>query len=72
MPYTNITLPTGFAGLSPAFRPTRREVRNYAVAIATREGVPLEFAETFQYEAELQLWVWRNENRRRSHPRRAK
>ena len=71
MAYTNLSIPAGFAWLSPAFRPTTREIQNYAAAIAAREGLPLEFADTFRREAELQLWVWRNENRRRTYKRRA-
>jgi hypothetical protein len=71
MPYTNLLLPSGFAWLSPAFRPSRREIRKYALAIAAREGVPHELADTFAREAELQLWVWRAEHRRRSRAKRA-
>jgi len=62
MPYTNFQLRPGLAWLSPMFRPSRREIRAYAAAIAAREGVPLDRAETFAREAELQLWVWRAEN----------
>jgi hypothetical protein len=66
MPYTNLILPSGFSWLSPAFRPSRREIRAYAAAIAAREGVPPDHADAFAREAELQLWVWRAETRRRS------
>lgn len=57
------SLPPGFSWLLPAFRPTREEVRAYAQAISARENRPLTKRGSFLRQAELQLWVWRMENR---------
>jgi hypothetical protein len=63
-------LPSGFSFLSPACRPTPQEVDTYASIIAAVEGADAP-AEERRREAELQLWIWRNEMRPRSSRRRA-
>lgn len=68
MSSTAISLPVGFSWLSPAFRPSEDEIQTYAAAIAAREGALPGRAAEYRREAELQLWVWHNEMRRR--PRR--
>lgn len=62
--------PLEFSWLSPAYRPSAEEVSTYAKLIATREGVP-QAASHFRRQAELQLWVWRNETHQRPPRRRA-
>ena len=61
---SNPALP-GFSWLSPAYRPSSREVETYARIITAADGDPPEMMETHLHEAELQLWIWRNETRRR-------
>jgi hypothetical protein len=58
------SLPAGFTWLSLATRPSRREVEAYARLIAAKEGASPDQADAFLHEAELQLWIWRNETRR--------
>lgn len=68
------SLPAGFQWLSPAYRPSPAEVEAYARAITLAQGDPPEMAEKHRREAELQLWIWRNETRQRAHrgrPRRS-
>lgn len=55
--------PTGFSWLSPAYRPSTHEVETYARIITAADGDPPEMAERHLHEAELQLWIWRNETR---------
>lgn len=62
--------PPGFSWLSPAYRPSSREVETYARIITAADGDPPEMMETHLHEAELQLWIWRNETRRRVTARR--
>jgi|GEM_PF-4034931 len=53
-----------FSWLSPAFRPSSKEVETYARLIAAHEGrTPEDWVEC-RHQAELQLWVWHNETRR--------
>jgi hypothetical protein len=52
--------------LPVSYRPPALEVEIYAHLIAEAEGVDAEPAESRLQEAELQLWVWRTENRKRS------
>jgi hypothetical protein len=62
-------LPPGFSWLSPACRPTPDEVLTYAHLINEVEHrSPAEIDDCLR-EAELQLWIWRNEARKRA-PRR--
>lgn len=56
-------MPPGFSWLLPAFRPTREEIRAYAKIISASETRPRERRSSFLRQAELQLWVWRTENR---------
>jgi len=68
-------LPMEFSWLSPATRPSTREIETYAHIINAVERHPPERLAEAVREAELQLWVWRNEShgsrdgprRRRSH-----
>ena len=57
------SLPAGFQWLSPAYRPSPAEVEAYAQAIALAQGDPPGMAEKHRREAELQLWIWRDEAR---------
>ena len=63
-----LSLPAEFSWLSPACRPSPQEVESYASFIAAVEGEYAESPESRRHEAELQLWVWRNETRRRPSP----
>lgn len=59
-------LPPDFSWLHPAYRPSDREIDAYAHIIAHAEGCPCESAAPrLRDEAELQLWIWRAETRRR-------
>ena len=59
--------PPGFSWLRPACRPTDQEVNAYAHVIANAEGYPSESNRArLLREAELQLWIWRTENRHRA------
>lgn len=60
---------TAFPPLSPAFRPSPKEVERYAHFILAHEGRSPDALEACRREAELQLWVWRCENRRRARRR---
>jgi hypothetical protein len=61
------SLPPAFSFLRPAYRPSPQEVDAYAHIIANAEGYPPECAESRLHdEAELQLWIWRAEARKRS------
>lgn len=61
------SLPPDFSWLRPAYRPSDQEVDAYAHVIANMEGCPPETnAESLYREAELQLWIWRTENRQRA------
>ena len=59
-------LPAEFSWLSKTYRPSPQEVEAYAGLIAAVEGEEARSAEARRREAELQLWIWRAENRRRS------
>jgi hypothetical protein len=61
MPSHAFTFPLGFSWLSPAHHPSNEEIETYAAMIAAQEGIPVQFADEFRREAELQLWVWRTE-----------
>jgi hypothetical protein len=66
MPRSVASVPRGFSWLSPLYRPSDEEVDAYAHIIANAEGYPGETnAARLHREAELQLWIWRAENRRR-------
>jgi hypothetical protein len=65
MSITATSLPPGFSWLSPAYRPSPKEVETYAKIITAADGDPPELVETHLQEAELQLWIWRNETRQR-------
>lgn len=71
MSSTVFKFPLGFSWLSPAYHPLPEEVDTYAAMIAAREGDAPECADLYRREAELQLWVWRAENRRRPTRRRS-
>lgn len=58
-------LPPEFSWLSPTYRPSRREVETYAQIITAADGDPPEMVRTHWREAELQLWIWRNETRQK-------
>ena len=61
------SLPPGLSFLRPAYRPTDDEIDEYAHVIANAEGVSDESEALRLYrEAELQLWLWRAENRLRT------
>jgi hypothetical protein len=66
MPASSFSLPAEFSFLSRASRPSRKEVDTYAELIAATEGGALESPEARRHEAELQLWLWRAENRPRN------
>lgn len=66
-------LPPEFSWLRATYRPTDQEVDTYAHLIANAEGYPNDgISSRLLEEAELQLWTWRTEMRKRaSRPRRA-
>ena len=67
MPLSAAALPPAFSWLRPADRPSAQEVDTYAHLIANREGYPSESAGArLLEEAELQLWIWRAEIRKRA------
>jgi hypothetical protein len=60
------SLSPAFSWLRSTYRPTDREVDTYAHIIAYHEGYPTETSGSrLLEEAELQLWIWRNEMRKR-------
>jgi len=63
MARTASSLSADFQWLSTAYRPSPTEVEAYARAITVAQGDPPEMAELHRREAELQLWIWRNETR---------
>lgn len=66
------SLPPGFSWLRATYRPSEQEVDAYAHLIAHTEGYPSAAAGSrLLDEAELQLWIWRNEMRKRASRRRA-
>lgn len=67
------SLPPGFTWLRATDRPSDQEVDTYAHYIANAEGYPTDVERSrLLEEAELQLWTWRTEMRKRaSRPRRA-
>ena len=69
MSASSLALPPEFSFLSPKCRPSPEEVRSYADLINEIEHRPPELLESCLREAELQLWIWRNESRSRA-PRR--
>lgn len=64
-----VPLPPEFSWLSPSCRPSPEEVRTYANIINAVEHNPPERLASCLREAELQLWIWRNDARKRA-PRR--
>jgi len=73
MPLSPSSLPPGFTWLRATYRPSDQEVDTYAHFIANAEGYPTDPERSrLLEEAELQLWTWRTEMRKRtSRPRRA-
>ena len=72
MPFSASSLPPGFSWLRSAPRPTAQEVSAFAHLIANAEGYPSEPANSHLLEeAELQLWTWRADRRKRAEKRRA-
>lgn len=70
MPASTLVLSSDFAWLSPSCRPSPREVEAYAHLIRMAEHTaPQDFAACLR-EAELQLWIWRHDARRRAPLRR--
>lgn len=69
MAASSSVVPVDFSFLSPSSRPTPEEVRTYAELIKEVEHRPPEYLASCLHEAELQLWIWRNESRKRA-PRR--
>jgi hypothetical protein len=61
---TAFTLPSRL--LAKTCRPSAKEVESYAQAIEEAGGERPASAELLMQEAELQLWVWRTENRQRT------
>ncbi len=66
------SLPPGFTWLRATYRPSDQEVDTYAHYIANAEGYPTNLEQSrLLEEAELQLWTWRTEMRKRARrPRR--
>jgi hypothetical protein len=62
--------PPEFSWLSPAARPSAKEVETYAHIINAVENNPPERLDSSLHEAELQLWIWRNETRELASKRR--
>jgi len=73
MSLTTASLPPGFSWLRATYRPSDQEVDTYAHFIANAEGYPTDAVQSrLLEEAELQLWTWRTEMRKRaSRPRHA-
>jgi hypothetical protein len=66
------SLPPDFSWLRASYRPSEKEVDTYAHFIANAEGYPHPSSDSRLFdEAELQLWIWRNEMRKRATRRRA-
>lgn len=67
------SLPPEFSWLRATYRPSDQEVDAYAHLIANVEGYPSSAERSrLLEEAELQLWTWRTEMRKRAtRPRRA-
>jgi len=61
--FSKSMLPADFNLFSPACRPSAQEIETYARLIAEADG---EFGpdDERRRQAELQLWLWRSENRR--------
>jgi hypothetical protein len=71
MSLSSSSLPSDFSWLRPAYRPSEKEIDTYAHLIANAEGYPQPASGSRLFdEAELQLWIWRNEMRKRSRERR--
>ena len=65
------SLPQEFSWLRATYRPSEKEVDTYAHLIANTEGYPHPSSGSRLFdEAELQLWIWRNEMRKRASARR--
>jgi len=66
MAFRTTSHPPGFAWLRATYRPSADEVSAYAQFIATAEGDPGRAGDSrLRNEAELQLWIWRDETRAR-------
>ena len=65
------SLPPEFSWLRATYRPSEKEVDTYAHLIANAEGYPHPSSGSRLFdEAELQLWIWRHEMRKRASDRR--
>lgn len=72
MPSIPSSLPSDFSWLRACDRPTALEVDAYTHIIAHAEGFPpASEARRLREEAELQLWIWRTENRQNTRHRRS-
>ena len=72
MSLSSPSLPPDFSWLRASSRPTEKEVDTYAHLIANAEGYPHPSSGSRLFdEAELQLWIWRNEMRKRASARRS-
>ena len=72
MPAYGPSLPADFSWLSPTCRPSPQEVETYAHIInAVEEHSPEQFDSCLR-EAELQIWIWRNEEALARRPKRAR
>jgi hypothetical protein len=71
MSQSSPSLPPEFSWLRASYRPSEKEVDTYAHLIANAEGYPHPTSGSRLFdEAELQLWIWRNEMRKRANARR--
>ena len=71
MSHSISSLPPEFSWLRATYRPSEKEVDTYAHLIANAEGYPHPSSGSRLFdEAELQLWIWRNEMRKRTGDRR--
>ena len=71
MSHSISSLPPEFSWLRATYRPSEKEVDTYAHLIANAEGYPHPSSGSRLFdEAELQLWIWRDEMRKRASDRR--
>lgn len=61
------SLPSGFSWLRATYRPSAQEIDAYMEVIAKAEGRPWPIDDSHLHdEAELQLWIWRTETKKRA------
>jgi hypothetical protein len=70
MPASTSAPVADFSWLLPSCRPSPEEVETYVALINEVEHTPPEFHACCLREAELQLWIWRNEARQHAPQRR--